>query len=271
MRSEISPEEVERYQRDGFIMFENFLDPEELDAWRKALDEGLAIRAEAVLPGGRWSRKADDQVEKIFVQRLNLWMDCPSMRTLLMDGQLGRLAATLAGAEQLRIWHDQALVKPPWGRPTDWHLDNPYWSFFSDDAISVWIALDDVTPDNGCLYFIPGSHKSEVRDIPDIGKGMDSLFHQYPEWAQHKAVGAPMKAGSASFHNGRTFHAAQANMTPFPRRAMTCAYMPGDSTFNGQQNVLPDEYFQTLKQGDVINDDRYVPLVYPQPSSAGNL
>ena len=260
MKSEVTPEEIERYRRDGFIMFDGFLTPAELEEWREALAEAFEIRKNAVLPG-QIERAPDNYVEKIFQQRLNLWMDCPKMSKIMLEGTLGRLAATLAGVDAMRIWHDQALVKPAWGRPTDWHMDNPYWSFASPDAISVWVALDDATPDNGCLYFVPGSHKVDPRGNPDIGKGMDALFVTYPEFADKTAVRAEMKAGSASFHNGRTFHGAQANMTPRPRRAMTCAYMPDGSVYNGQANVLPPAYAETLKIGDPISDDRFVPLV----------
>ena len=51
-------------------------------------------------------------------------------------------------------------------------------------------------------------------------------------------------------------------MTNRPRRAMTCAYMPDGSTFNGQQNVLPAEYFRSLTVGDTLNDDRINPLIW---------
>jgi len=51
-------------------------------------------------------------------------------------------------------------------------------------------------------------------------------------------------------------------MTNRPRRAMTCAYMPDGSTFNGVRNVLSESYHNSLKTGDVIDDDREVPLIY---------
>ena len=72
-------------------------------------------------------------------------------------------------ANGYRIWHDQALFNPPYGNPTGWHLDDPYWSFSSRDAISVWVALDDATRDNGCLYYLPGSHKMARFDNHDNG------------------------------------------------------------------------------------------------------
>ena len=93
-----------------------------------------------------------------------------------------------------------------------------------------------------------------------IGENMNDCA--YPEMAKRDPVAAPMKAGSASFHNGLTAHAAGANMTPRPRHAMTCAYMPDGSTFNGQRNILPEEYFQSLRLGDVLGNDAQNPLVF---------
>lgn len=51
-------------------------------------------------------------------------------------------------------------------------------------------------------------------------------------------------------------------MTNRPRRAMTCAYMPDGSTFNGTQNVLPKAYFESLKIGDVLDDDVINPIIW---------
>lgn len=90
------------------------------------------------------------------------------------------------------------------------------------------------------------------------------MFHEYPEWKTRKAIPAPCPAGSAVFHNGMTAHGAGANMTPLPRRAMTCAYMPDGSTFNGIKNVLRDDYFASLKAGDILDDPRQVPLIWKQ-------
>jgi ectoine hydroxylase-related dioxygenase (phytanoyl-CoA dioxygenase family) len=75
-------------------------------------------------------------------------------------------------------------------------------------------------------------------------------------------VGVPMKAGDCSFHNGLTAHGAGANMTRGRRIAMTCAYMPVGSTFNGQRNILPSAYVNSLKNGDTLANDDWNPVVY---------
>jgi ectoine hydroxylase-related dioxygenase (phytanoyl-CoA dioxygenase family) len=172
------------------------------------------------------------------------------------------MAVTLAGVEGMRIWHDQALFKPPFGNPTAWHLDNPYWSFDSPNAISLWVALDDATLANGCMWYIPGSHKTATYANAGIGHNQADLFKINPHWRQIEPVGCPVPAGSAVFHNGLTAHGAGANMTNRPRRAMTCAYMPDGSTFNGKRNILPEAYFASLKIGDTLNDDAVNPLLW---------
>jgi ectoine hydroxylase-related dioxygenase (phytanoyl-CoA dioxygenase family) len=176
---------------------------------------------------------------------------------------LGRMLWQLEGGEGLRVWHDQALIKEPFGNPTGWHLDNPYWSFFSRHSISVWIALEDATLENGCMWFSPASQKLAGYDNSGIGPNLGDLFKLYPKMGEIDPVPVPMKAGDCSFHNGLTAHGAGANMTRKRRIAMTCAYMPIGSTFNGQRNILPEAYFKSLKKGDVLANDEWNPIVYP--------
>jgi ectoine hydroxylase-related dioxygenase (phytanoyl-CoA dioxygenase family) len=91
---------------------------------------------------------------------------------------------------------------------------------------------------------------------------MNAVFGLYPDLASVAPVSAPMKAGSASFHNGLCIHGAGPNMTTAPRRAMTCAFMPDGSRYNGKANVLPEEYRQTLVIGDLLDNDGQNPLIY---------
>ena len=126
----------------------------------------------------------------------------------------------------------------------------------------MWVALDDATLQNGCLYFLPGSHKTATFDNASIGENISDIFRIYPQWKDTMAVPAEMKAGSCSFHNGLIAHGAGANMTPGWRRAMTCGFMPDGCTFNGKQNILTDEQFASYQIGDVLDDDRQNPLIY---------
>lgn len=278
-------EQVQSFQENGFLVVENFLTPQELEHWRHTTDEAVAQRLESLKPEAKKSESSNAMVDEIEANRLKsnaadvesyysqVFTQCvkladshAGMREIMFDPRLGEFAAKLAGIDGVRIWHDQALIKPPFGNPTGWHLDNPYWSFSSRNSISLWMPLDDATKDNGCMYYLPGTHKTATYKNANIGKNQADLFKVYPEWRQISSVGCPASAGTAVFHNGLTAHGAGANMTNGQRRAMTCAYMPDGCTFNGVQNILPQAYFETLKVGDVLNDNVINPLIWSSKS-----
>jgi phytanoyl-CoA hydroxylase len=269
MNWQITEEQVAYFQEKGFIVIEDFLSPEELEYWRSAVMEAVTERGGKKMPGKDTKIGEDDGINedaeyfgKVFDQLLNLWQTNQKVKELMIDERIGKMAAKLAGVDGIRIWHDQALIKRPWANPTAWHLDTPFWSFSDRRALSIWIALDDATLENGCLYFIPGSHTKTGFQNSGIGKNMDGIFQVYPQCAHIQPYVAKMKAGSCSFHNGLTIHGAGANMTPGFRRAMTCAYMPDGNVYNGQKNILPEEYLQKLNVGDPLNNDEQNPLIY---------
>ncbi|MBC7528895.1 MAG: phytanoyl-CoA dioxygenase family protein [Chthonomonadaceae bacterium] len=271
MNTKISEEQISFYRENGFLVLTDFLNSEELTHWQtttqEAVDERLGISRKG--EGGKGITGSltnqgdpDAYYASVFTQCLKLAETHEGMRELMLDSRLGEMAATLEGVDGIRIWHDQALFKPPFGNPTGWHLDNPYWSFSSRHALSIWVALDDATLGNGALWYSPGSHKTARFDNAGIGQNLADLFKIYPEWRDIEPIACPCPAGSAVFHNGLTAHGAGANMTNKPRRAMTCAYMPDGSTFNGVRNILPEDYFATLKVGDLLDDDAVNPLLW---------
>ena len=103
-----------------------------------------------------------------------------------------------------------------------------------------------------------------MTDFRNVGVGarLGSLFEIYPDLKRDMPVGVPIPAGGCTFHNGLTAHGAGANMTPGRRRAMTCAYMPDGSTYNGARNILPRSYSDGLKVGDVLANETLNPLIY---------
>ncbi|MCW5943709.1 MAG: phytanoyl-CoA dioxygenase family protein [Fimbriimonadaceae bacterium] len=268
MKNALTDAQIAEYRENGFLVIEGFLDEDELATWSSVTDEAVAQRLnqEVTLDKGVWLTNQGDPdsfYAQVFTQCLKLLETHEGMRELMLDPRLGETAARLAGVSGIRIWHDQALYKPPFGNPTGWHLDNPYWSFSSRDALSLWVALDDATLGNGCLWYLPGTHRTARYENAGIGPNQADLFKVYPEWRAIEPVACPCSAGSAVFHNGLVAHGAGANMTNRPRRAMTCAYMPDGSVFNGARNVLPSAYFESLTVGQVLDDDDVNPLIWP--------
>ena len=265
MKTDLTPAQIAQYQDEGWLIVEDFLPADELAKLSDAVEAGVQAMGGSKVSGEHNEGIKDDPgsyYDKVFLQRVNIWRVNDDVKDFFLNPALGEMLCSLAGIDGIRIWHDQTLQKLAWGNPSAWHLDVPNWSFHSPDAISIWIALNDVNIQNGCMYFLPGSHK--IADFDRKGSfspDMDTLFDEYPEFRGIEPVAIEMKAGSASFHNGLMAHAAGPNMTPRPRRAMTCAYMPDGATFNGIQNILSQEKFESMQIGD-LHDDEQTPLVW---------
>src|SRR5437016_3987722 len=126
MKTTLTSDQIASYQRDGFLVIPDLLSDEELVTWRQTIDDAVRHREDRRLAMSD-ERSGNSYYDNVFIQRVNLWQDHEGMRRLMLDARLGKLATDLAGVDGIRIWHDQALIKQPWGNPTGWHLDNPYW------------------------------------------------------------------------------------------------------------------------------------------------
>lgn len=253
MRRSFTEQEIADYSRDGFLTVDEFLTPSELAHWRDVVDAAVADdRAQ------RGTLRAE-----VFTQRMQLRQTSADVQTLVTDPQLGRLAAELEGVDAVRIYLDQALVKEQYGSPTQYHLDLPWWPFDSPHACTIWVALDDSTLENGCLYFVPGSHRLGLTAAGDLGPNLGALFSAHPE-AASAPTPSPLPAGGCSIHNARTVHGAGANMTPGRRRAMTVAFMPDGVRFDGTCDLrgLGKDYLAELTVGDRLENDELNPIVY---------
>lgn len=263
MKSEVTEDQIREYQERGFVHIPGLLSPAEVAELKAAVLEAAEMMAGRKIAAGGLDRLEgqDPYYDKVFTQRINVSKLNQTIHRYIRGSEIGNMACALARQSAMRIWLDQALIKEPYGNPTAWHLDDPYWSFYSPDSISIWIALEDATPLNGCMSFLPGSHKLATYDNVDIGKDLGGLFKIYPAMAEIDPVAVPMPAGDCSFHNGLTAHGAGANMTRRRRIAMTAGFMPDGCTFNGQQGILPTTYFESLKVGDRLCDDVMNPIV----------
>ncbi|CAF1012234.1 unnamed protein product [Adineta steineri] len=275
----VTTSDINSYREKGYHIVPNLLSPSQLEQWQTIIFSAVEDRADKKYKFA----KADqvdctnidfDYYDNVFTQRVNLWQTHNSVKELLLESGnvIGKIAAQLEGVDCIRIWHDQALIKESFANPTAWHLDVPNWSFTTLHSISVWIALDDATLENGCMYFMPGSNKvveerfyASNNKFPEtkIGKNLSDVFNTYPELKQRQTVPVVLKAGSASFHSGHLIHGAGANMTSERRAAMTIQMMPDNMIFNGTQNILTKEQIDELEIGvSLFNNDNYNPILY---------
>ena len=261
MRDGFTPEEIDSYRDLGFLHVTAFLDQSELDRWQKVITAAVEDRIGYPLRGQPAGHR-ENPYSNVFLQLMLLTRTHDEVRELMLDAKLGELAATLAGVDHIHMWHDQALIKEPLANATAFHRDVPFWSFDATQAISVWIALDDATLENGCLYVLPRSQRLTDFEQAPIGVNIGDLVSRYPALAGIEPVPLPANAGDAIYIDGMVAHAAGSNMTSSYRRAMTCAYMPHGVKFNGKENILSDEYMASLKIGDVLDNEAELPTIF---------
>lgn len=281
MRDELSSAQIDSYRENGFLVVDGFLDDAETRHWRTALEDAVRERGDARLPSEPDEPQADEGGERrpldglrlrealakhsrswvrVLSQHVNLWQTDGRVRDLVLDPRLGRIACELADVGGVRIWHDQTMFKPAWGEPTGWHTDSPVFSFTHPGASTFWFALVDADLRNGCMHYLPGSHKARVTTKGNMR--LDGLRNLNPEWEFAEPVPCPVRAGSLIVHGGDTAHAAGANMTPRPRPAFAISWMPAGATFNGTPNILPRRLLATLRVGDSLDIDDQCPLVH---------
>ena len=244
----ISEEQRRFYQENGYIQLFNVLSEEELERLRAALEDVMQVRLDR-----QHDMTGNEIMDKIFLQKVNLWQAHAGIRQYTFSHKIADIARQLSGARKIRLWHDHALVKMPGdSKPSAWHQDHPYWPMQETGAFSCWMALDDVNEKNGCMAFVPGTHKLGRLEPIRLGdpQGLFALVPPDAPVREFKAQFQPMPAGSCTFHDGLTFHYAGPNTTDRQRRAFITIYMPDEIHYNGASHIVTDDL--GLRVGDPL-------------------
>jgi phytanoyl-CoA hydroxylase len=260
----LTAEELERFREEGFVVLANVLPPRRLALLRSAVDKMDAHRqayqaqhpdlvsamreAEAkgeVIHATEWTH--------VVMQMYQLWERLPAMRQHSLDPILGELARTALGVPGLRLWFDQAMIKPPGGGPTPFHQDNAYLPVDagSGGVITIWCPLTAVTAEMGCLRYVTASHRWP--ELPPISlTGLDDVRPLLPDpGSLDEAVPAEISEGGAVIHHGNVLHGAGPNTTEHPRAAvLTCYYADGARRVGGQRQYVIDR--DGVTEGEVL-------------------
>lgn len=149
----------------------------------------------------------------------------PALKGLAEDVSLTRVLSRLLGGKP-NLYQDMALIKPPGGREKPWHQDRAYFNLTQASRIvGVWIALDEATPENGCMQVIEGGHREgpRVHFMRRDWQICDSEIARLPR------VAIPMKAGGCLLFDALLPHGTPANRTGRQRWAVQFHYVAPDS------------------------------------------
>jgi ectoine hydroxylase-related dioxygenase (phytanoyl-CoA dioxygenase family) len=237
----------ERFARDGHIRIDGLIDPAEAAAMRPVI--GRIVERAKGDPQGRI-----DDYSRLFTQVTNVWRLDEEARAIVFDRRFAAVAAELLGVDRVRLYHDQALFKPPGAARTPWHQDRYYWPLDTDLTVTMWLPLVDVPEEMGPMIFASGSHRERGLGDLAISEQTDTRLatlvseRGWPLWT------SPLRAGDATFHSGGTIHSAGANRSATTREVLTVIYFAADARVaapaNENQRVDLEVFLPGLAAGD---------------------
>ena len=209
--------EVAQYHDKGYVIPQWRVPPERLAEMRAAADAMLAANP----------HYAD--LHPALLEEGGPWPTFGAMPEIIaMVGQL-------IGPDII-LWSSGYFGKPAGvGKATPWHQDGGYWPIRPLATCTAWVALDDATPENGCLRVIPGSHRAkelyahERNDAENLTLNQELSSASFDEG---KAEDIVLEAGQISLHDVFMVHGSAANVSPKRRRGITFRYMPATSHFD---------------------------------------
>lgn len=245
-----SADEVEFFQREGYWLGPRVVEDERIEKLRRAMDRVYACEYQTGKPPWSSSWKPGDDPSALRKTDNSHWSDL-TLRELALDATIGAMCARLLQVDEIRLWHDQLLYKPGGGKTSGnvgWHQDYYYWQC-SDrpEMVTAWVALDDVTVENGCMHVVPRSHRwGMMKESDFFNTDIGNLEERVdiPEGDRFETVPCILPKGHVSFHHALTIHGSGPNSTEAPRRSLVIHTMSGNcrlrypSSADGHMNSL---------------------------------
>lgn len=172
-------------------------------------------------------------------QWINIWKSSTKFKSLVHSKTLGKLVSQLCNYK-VRVAQDQVWVKPPNSKPLVFHKDSPYFFFKNPKIITVWVALTDMTDENGALEYVTKSHfwKNDEKIISKFFQ--NNIYKQLHQAAikNEKNIEnlqfcsmSGLKKGSISIHFGNLWHGSKSNESQDNRIGIGIHYIAEDNIF----------------------------------------
>jgi ectoine hydroxylase-related dioxygenase (phytanoyl-CoA dioxygenase family) len=259
----LSQDEIDRFNAEGFLAIDEITTPDEV-TWIRGIYDRLFAEKVGWDKGDLFdfAGDTDDREKARLPQLLNPSRYEPALARTQFRANAEAMAKQLLGPRAYLIF-EHAMMKPAHtGAETAWHQDRAFYARYTNyRAVTIWMPLQPVNRENGCMEFIPASDKQEVvthrhlNDDPRVhgleAMGVDSS----------KAVLCTLPAGGASFHGDRTLHHAGPNLSSEPRRAYALVFGVRD-----RQYTLHEDY--PWNRGTTARDERARKALGPVERSA---
>ena len=219
MAALLSSAEVASYKQQGYFLYHNQLfAPEKLAQLTAIFEEHLANKG---------TKRADELDTPHF--------EDPRLLDFLLSDEPLNLIEPLIGPN-IGLWSSHFICKEPYsGRATPWHEDSAYWNGRLDrydGIVTIWLALDRSTKENGCMRVIPSSHTNGFSEYSHVDGDENTFDTEITNVDEDKAVYFELERGECSLHDSRIIHGATANKSPYRRCGYTMRYFSTEAKIN---------------------------------------
>lgn len=269
----LTDDQVRQFWKDGFLLNIPLLTPDQCQKIKE--DYKYFMGPEKAHPGMdmmyEYHSNQSGDPNNILVHALGHWRLTKYFHDLVFLPQAVVPASQLlveGKRTAVRFWHDQIFAKPPkHGGVVAWHQDYSYWTRTKPmQHLTIHIALDDQTEENGALHYIPGSHRwtrdgGKPLPVTDFNfADMESIktILTEEEKQQFKPVCGKLKAGEASFHHPLSVHGSYGNRSDGPRRATVLNYFADGVYSDTNEELLKGSI---IPKGEKMGGQLY-PLVF---------
>lgn len=259
----LSQEQVQHFHDKGYLAGIRVLTDKQVDQLRSELAEFF----ESTHDGNElwYEYHSNESVDPgtVLFHALGSWRLRPGFHDLLWCAPMLKAASQLLDGA-VRFWHDQLFCKPAeHGGVVAWHQDYSYWTRTAPMAhLTCWIGLDESTTENGCLEYVPESHRWDLLPITGLAGDMVAIQEVLndEQWqAMQQPVPIELAAGECSFHHPLMVHGSRENRTKRPRRAVVIN-MIRDGVCSASDDVLL-QGVPVIASGQPM-DGQFFPLLY---------
>jgi phytanoyl-CoA hydroxylase len=229
----LSKEQLAFYEENGYVVVPDVVSQDVVKRLRTAItemtEEAQAGRDARFQPAVEPDAAGGVATKAAPLRKLNeLVPHDEFFRSVAKSDKIVDVVAQLAGnAKRIMLYSDQVFLKPAFcGSEKPLHQDNSYFRVMPHShGVTCWMAVDDATIENGCMNYIPGSHKLGLLPHKELTKA-----HLTPEGSGFgEEVPVPVKAGTAIFHHLLCLHSSKANKSDKSRRAWALHYANRDA------------------------------------------
>jgi len=261
----LSDEQVEYFHEHGYVSGIKLLNDQQINQLNRELAEVMDPNHPDHDLFYEFHSNESTDPDRIVFHSLGHWRMTPGFHDILWNPAFLMAAHQLLGEKGVRFWHDQLFCKPAkHGGVVAWHQDFSYWTRTTPmQHLTVWVGLDDVSQENGCLQYIPGSHRWGLLEKPVLTGDMVGLKAFLNE-EQTKQLDHPtpieMKKGFASIHHPLLVHGSFENNSDRPRRAFVLNVFADGTCSKTDEELLAS--VPIIKKG-LKMEGRFFPLLYP--------